>query len=460
MLKHLILHHNKIETMFNDLAYTHTQLEEVDLSYNMINSISWRDLKFLQNHIFTNLTNNKITTIDFNGFDKEAFNVTKIEPTKIYLDSNPYNCNCNSLALLRYVQNRQTTRTHLDIKLNELYCSEPQQLRHRRLIDLDPYELTCSLDSPNTQLRYCPSSCDCKVRFEDRAILINCTNANLTNVPALPYPVKLGLVHLELDVSNNFIDRLPKASENSGYNSVSLLVLNNNNLSYIDVDHLPERIKVLHLAINQLQYINRSVLDFLDKSKVFERLSLAGNQLRCDCGTVDFLNFVQTSQKMLVDLSQLTCEDGEPLAQRSPGVFCPEHRVTYILFSAILVLLGVLTICGAILYIRYSMEIKVWLCARYWGQWFTKDGVLDDHKNYDAFISCARSSVSHLQVYKTSRTEQTDNSSITKSKVMLSSYSNGSQPIEDKLVDGVSYGLNCHANTAFIINTNAKQSDV
>lgn len=386
-LKYLLLQHNKVESMFVDWTLTNIELEELDLSFNSISYLTANDIQFPQPGIVVNLTNNQISTIDLKDLELYAENQNdRQSPAKIHLGYNPLNCSCITLPLVQFSRNSAQIRHKFDLDLSGLQCVKPMKLRGQSVATVDPYDLLCPLDSSSTMKKMCPYGCQCSVRIIDYAILVNCTAANLTSVPLLPVPRDIGLQHIELDLSDNYLSELPSISF-PGYNNVSVLVVEGNNLSKLEKDNIPEHIRVLKLANNQLEFINGSVLEHLNRTTSLRNLTLSSNDWICDCSTVNFLNFVQSEFRKITDLSQIKCVGGETLIEMGPGDFCSEDNLPIILAAIILALLGVLVALGAILYMKYSQEIKVWLFAKGWHIWPITEDELDEDKKFDAFVS-------------------------------------------------------------------------
>lgn len=387
-LKVLHLQNNLIESVFSDeWSLSLLKLEELDLSYNHITFLSAGDLQFLAERITVNLSHNQITTIELDNIDIIAENISKSSPPKILLGSNPLNCNCRILTLVQMIKDRSKISGFVDLDVSELMCSKPLRYRGKHVSTMEPYDLLCDLDDPNTQKKRCPENCDCKVRLVDHAMIVNCSNQGLTDVPKLPSLNNTVMKHIEVDLSNNYISRLPSIMADGGYKNISQLLLNNNNLSFLIPDNIPRHLKVLKLDSNGLEWINTSVLDTLNKTNSLQKLSLSNNPWMCNCESIEFLTFVQSQYKKINDFNSIQCSNGQEISKITASDLCQEDNLAVILFAIIIALLGILVALTALLYLKYNQEIKVWLFSKGWCMWLIDEDDLDEDKKYDAFIS-------------------------------------------------------------------------
>ncbi|XP_063706924.1 protein toll [Culicoides brevitarsis] len=389
-LRELRLDHNLIETIFGDWTLNMLSLEELDLSNNHISYLSAEHLQFSQNSLRVNLSNNQIEKIDLHRMTLIAENNSKRNPTQVFLGSNPLNCNCFALSLVQLVKDNSQIRNFIDFEVDQLRCSAPQMLRGRNVKEISPFELVCKLDDVHQgKERYCPEGCDCQVRPVDRTALVNCSNAGLNDVPQLfePSNMNISIHHMELDLSGNFINELPDASMVLGYNSISKLLLDHNNISSLYAENIPKNVKYLTLDHNNLQWMNVSVLDQLNHTKSLEKVFLSENPWTCDCTTLEFLVFVQSQHEKIGDYERISCSNGMPVSKMVAGDFCSEENLAVILIAVIIALFSIFIAIAALLYIKYSQEIKVWLFAKGWLLWLISEDEIDEDKKYDAFIS-------------------------------------------------------------------------
>uniref|UniRef100_A0A336LJV7 CSON011994 protein n=1 Tax=Culicoides sonorensis TaxID=179676 RepID=A0A336LJV7_CULSO len=138
---------------------------------------------------------------------------------------------------------------------------------------------------------------------------------------------------------------------------------------------------------NNLEWMNETVLRQLNQTNSLEKLYLSENSWKCDCNTIEFLNYVQSQYRKIGDLNKIMCENGEQLSKMTTDDFCPKENTVVILIAVLVALFGVAIAIAALLYLKFSQEIKVWLFAKGWCLWLITEDDLDEDKKYDAFIS-------------------------------------------------------------------------
>lgn len=384
-----------------DWNYNNDNLKELDLSYNNISFLSYTDINFLSHKIVVNLTHNVIQEIDFHNLElivgAQDTELPKGKSVQILLDNNPLRCDCLVLHFIQFLQKHHDRMpTYLEIVPGEMTCSAPPQMAGKLIKQVRPKELTCLLDSPNSAIQRCPRSCSCHVRTADKALIVNCSNANLDTVPVLPNPIELGLNFTELYIENNNIRQLPSVTNHTGYMYVSEIHAKNNNISSLWSANIPRQLVVLELTNNNLQWLNASVFESLNKTNRLERLLLSQNPWLCDCNARDFLTYAQIHFKQMPDLKEVECTNGRQFIKFGVGDLCPENEVLIVAVSIIIALLGLLVGILAALYYKYQQEVKVWLYAHNLCLWFVTEEELDKDKKYDAFVSYSHKDVDFI----------------------------------------------------------------
>lgn len=376
-------------SILNDWTVINYNLQELDLSYNKISSISLDEIHFLSRNIVVNLTNNAIQEINFLKFDVLYAFREHEKNNKIYLANNPLWCDCLIMHFIQVLNNQNSTTAHfLEIIPGDLKCSGPDRLAERLAIDIQPQELLCLLDSPNSSMPLCPQNCSCFVRPFDKGLMVNCSNANLKHVPPLPFPNNSGLKFTELFLENNQLTALPSIlNQSDGYDMVSEIHAKNNSITKLTSQNIPTYLRMLDLEQNKLQVLNASVLDTLNRTSTLQNLALSENPWYCDCAARDFLIFTQDHRNKIEDLKTIKCHDGSFLKANEIRDLCPEDQTVIIAIAVVMTLLGFSIGIMAALYYKYQQEIKVWLFAHNLLSWFVTELEVDQHKKYDAFIA-------------------------------------------------------------------------
>ena len=392
------LRNNSIMAIPEDWNYVLANLRDVDLSHNRIQSLSIGDLRFRSSNINLNLSHNIIQEIELSTIEIVSMADSEIQAAsqdcKVYLSNNPLRCDCILMHFVQFLRKEiGKTAKNLQIIPGQLQCAGPTSMAGRYVADIHPKELLCNLDSPNSSIKKCPQNCTCSVRTWDSALIMNCSNAQLTAVPDLPNPRSMGLKFIELYVENNRLHTLPivnMANKTHGYNYVAQIYAANNNITDLLLENLPENLTVLNMVRNKLSVLNETVLSSLNHTSM-ESLSLGDNPWRCDCESREFLQFTQVYFKKIADLNDIKCSDGSILHKH--GDLCPEDQTVVIVLSVLFAMFGLLVGILAALYYKYQQEIKVWLFAHNLCTWFVTEYEVDKNKKYDAFVSYSHKDV-------------------------------------------------------------------
>lgn len=390
-LKRLNLRNNLMTKLFPDWITSLVELEQLDLSYNKITMLSSDDFQFLSTNLNVNLTHNEIIEVDL----KELETMARLQPQdqlnfktnlKFFMDFNPINCNCLILHFNKFLRNELApeTRKLFEIIPGNLKCVGPDNLSGLNVIDVKPKELLCPFDSPQSSERRCPTNCSCMVRTDDRTLLVDCSNANLIEVPDLPYSMLHQFVSTELNISFNQIKELPIISSRS-YTNVKKLFAQNNTIKQISIENIPDELIIIDLSNNKFEEMNSTVIDKFNKTRELTEMRLSGNPWKCNCETTDILSFVLSNFKTITDLNSVKCSTGELISKLKQGDFCSKEKLFVVVISICTIVIGILL--GIIAAFYYQTEIKVWLFAHNILLWCVTEQELDKDKKYDAFIS-------------------------------------------------------------------------
>ena len=382
-LQVLNLRNNSITTIFED--YTLISLRELDLSYNNISIFSANDLQFISREELTiDLTYNQIEEVDFKPPETVPAEVN------ILLEHNPIVCDCRILYFVKFLHRTDFSNSEankIKIETGDLYCSKPENMANRSVMKLDPMDLLCSLDIEGSNAdKRCPSECSCMVRPEDKALLINCSNSILSEVPRLPALSVLNLHHTELIIENSNLTELPTISH-QGYSDVSKIYVANNHIQQLNLENLPPKLQILQIHNNRLKGINHTVLEQLNHTRTLKQITLNGNPWMCDCTTIGLLNYVQQFHQNVLDYNLLSCDDNRKFNVLKPSDLCSEGQLKILIISIVIALVGLIIGLLAAFYYKYQQQIKIWLYARNMCMWFVSEEDLDKDKKYDAFLS-------------------------------------------------------------------------
>lgn len=384
-LEQLNLRNNSIQHVHSDFSRIMTQLKEINLSHNNISFVQYQHLQFHGNDIKVDLSHNQIVDMDFSIFEliTNQSSAPRHPPT-INLDGNPFECNCNILHFVYFLQrkSRFNVGAYLRIHPDSLACATPERLEGTRLRYVKPKELVCEFTETYSN-QSCPGQCNCALRPDDMAVIVNCSSSDLRVVPDLPIASMLNYNYTILHIENNLIERLPTQESVAGYSEVREIHVQGNNITEIGPENVPDNLQFIDLTSNSLRTISEATIRRINKTN----LRLSNNQWMCDCSMRDVLSFMQLNYQRITDYQNLNCVSGKEISTLTTSDICPQELRSIIILSTILSCLGILAGLLAALYYKYQTEVKIWM---YWHNimpFLFNSDVLDNDKKYDAFIS-------------------------------------------------------------------------
>lgn len=383
LLEELDLSHNKLPVLPQSLYFVCTNLVKLDMSHNNLTMLDMNIVNFQWHQRTTiDLSHNQIRTIIVHPEIKTS---PDYESDWI-LGDNPLDCNCSLINLSRMLHGKFGNARHSKINyvMEELRCAQPPNLAGKTIASVSPQELLCPLDSARTQIKYCPAGCSCWRRVNDETAILNCSNAGLTAFPNITKLENTSFNQTMVNLENNRIAQLPRASLN-GYKRVTHLFLKNNQIDSLSADSLPPNLRELDVSGNQLTKLGSDVMAKLNASHIIKALRIGGNPWVCDCAADELKSFLQLNERFIKDRNASLCEDNSHLMDRND--LCPFDKTITIAIGVVVALLGLLIGAIAALYFKYQQEVKVWLFAHNLCLWFVTEEELDKDKKYDAFIS-------------------------------------------------------------------------
>lgn len=383
-LEILNMRNNSMRSFLNDWNIENYALQVLDLSYNHIEMIDFGNIFNIWIEAITiDVSNNNITTVsaakNFAAVDTES-------QVKWILNDNPLKCDCLVIHFANYLQHQTHRLANSPLKFitDRLECVSPQRFVKKRLENVPLADLVCPLDKENANDKKCPDGCSCFVRTIDSTAVFNCSNANLTKVPALPSIQSLGLQFYELHIENNNITALPLANT-TGYKNVNRLFAKNNSMETILPNELPNNLYALDLSANKMKRIHPGVLLKLNHMQNLQNVSFGRNPWVCDCTAYELMKFIENHFQKMAAIDEITCNNDKSLTLTNASGLCPiEPTTILIILIAAIVAVSLLT---TTLYYKNQQEILVWMFAHNGCAWFfnTKPKS-DDHKKYDAFV--------------------------------------------------------------------------
>ena len=171
----------------------------------------------------------------------------------ISIENNPIQCDCRLYDFLRYLDGRMHPNVNktLELLIGISKCHGPSEFRDIAITDLRSKTLTCNVNEGDLKVE-CPDTCNCYMRPENEAFIIDCSYKGLIEAPRkLDFPPNLRIDHIELNLSGNYLRQMPNLNQN-GYNNVTILMLDHNNISSVTVNGLSNKLEVRKMKLLQV----------------------------------------------------------------------------------------------------------------------------------------------------------------------------------------------------------------
>lgn len=225
--------------------------------------LQFSDVFTVAHPITIDLSYNDIQTVDFSYAEIQAREQIPQDAISsnsgnrvVYLDGNPIVCDCGIYKFVQYFERiiDPMVPTLVTIKASDLTCVAPSDFVGFPVKELKSNKLVCSLEQLGIEDEFTK---DCVYGFRpwDTSLIINCAEANLTEIPKLIYPKEDFFNQTEVYLQRNKLTSGPK--ENMGYENVTRLYLSYNDIQ--EVSWIPSKIKVSIMFIyqnNSFIYLN------------------------------------------------------------------------------------------------------------------------------------------------------------------------------------------------------------
>lgn len=204
--------------------------------------------------IIIDLQHNNISEIDF----RQAVLIVDSQPPKaqrshneqieVLINDNPIICDCSLLDFVLYLDNKLDPRVNdlIKVETGDNMCALPENLKNLSLRKVQPHQLLCPLDHPQSQGKpLCPKNCTCDLRTYDRSLIIDCGGSRPALPILLPNIQNSTLNNTEFYLNNNMLTDLSNVISNKeALYQIKKLYLNNNSISHISIDDIPNQIEV------------------------------------------------------------------------------------------------------------------------------------------------------------------------------------------------------------------------
>ncbi|XP_014599604.1 PREDICTED: protein toll-like [Polistes canadensis] len=352
-LEELYLSNSSLYSFFDDLSSGHYKLKLLDLSHNFIISVTASSFISPSHKMRIDLRYNKIKNIYFDRIeDWENRNIV------IDLRHSTLLCDCSLYDLLRYRERKMITPVYnyFNIIMGNLTCVQPDGKNEIEISNLHSSTYKCLEHEYFETEKKCQNDCTCSVRPSDKTRILDCSYKYMSE-----FLIDKRKVIFErdnpfiLNLTGNFLTEIPSTETFNPINVTGLL-LSNNKISSITLDKLPYSLKVLELHNNHISRIFFHELSYL-KSIHWEKFTLSGNPIICDCNNRNLIEFVQSHRVYYEDLDNLTCINTHlPMHQIPIEKMCFSYLEFYNYPLSLAVILGAIVI--SIFYNRKNINLS------------------------------------------------------------------------------------------------------
>lgn len=357
-----------------------------DCRYNLIerftNTINWTyDLVhpyeyqvYLQFNSLSNLTNDILFQYRDHLADQSI--LTELLTYRVNITNNPFMCNCKVYDLVKDLHS--SFFRYYQVDQYRYYCGSPSHLRGVDLMhDLDVDQFICNTTSE------CPSNCTCQEQPYISTLVINCTNANLREIPKTIPELPDNIRYVSLYLDGNGITEITKRNYS---NIIKNLTVANNYLNYIDGEAIKEmeELEKLDISRNYLKLVPKEI-----QKLSFDTVKIRGNPFECDCNMIWMVDWISLSNGA-IDASISCSSEGETKIIKDitgESLHCNDNNIITILVTVAVVPFAIM-IAVIITAKRCPYETKV-LIYRFL-RIHPRNRYVVDHEvtmEYDAYLS-------------------------------------------------------------------------
>ena len=186
-----------------------------------------------------------MTYIDLRTLEAWAVNSSRSHSVPISIENNPIQCDCRLYDFLRYLEGRlhPNVKNTLKLLIGKSKCHGPRDFRETAITDLRSKTFKCNVNERDIGVK-CPEKCNCYMRPENNDFIVDCSYKSLMEAPwKLDYPPNHRIDRIELNLTGNYVRKMPDLGQN-GYNKVTILALDHNNISSVTVNGLSNKLEV------------------------------------------------------------------------------------------------------------------------------------------------------------------------------------------------------------------------
>ncbi|RXN03669.1 toll-like receptor 13 [Labeo rohita] len=400
-LRQLYLHRNRIVTIESCVFKDLETLEELIMNSNQILTVTGTFKLGPRNLRYLYLTNNKLSAIQNDTFKAlDSLQMLHLSDNQIFIIEPHAFAGLINLAEMYLSSNKITGRTlsnHLvfagtpNLQKLELSCNyfayESQQALQSPPFVLLSELRTLQINSQRRGLNYIPSNF---LNGLKNLQVFYAGNLNIENLHVDTFIHTPNLTYLDL-TANNLANRNALTSRLfgpiSGLNKITLGRTHLKSLDFL-VDANLSSLTVLRASTNDLQFINKTIIQSLPQLKV---LDLQNNSFTCDCSNAWFIDWaVKNNKTQVLYLNKYECRYPLSLSGKSLAAFNTEScNVNYdficFIYSSSIVILTLL-ISFVYHFLKWQLVYAYYLFLAFLNDKKRKQTPNLDFQ-YDAFIS-------------------------------------------------------------------------
>lgn len=266
-LESLNLDHNQFRSVSDALLRGPPKLKELSMNNNLIEDISVADLKLIEADVIVDLRYNLIRGVSAGEYvQKESPRL----PGSIRIGFNPFNCACEAEPFLQIIR-RKLGENDYRFDASNLRCASPNHLNGQDVHFLKISDLGCEHLTFNYER---PSPCRFSADEQKTTLIMNCSNAGLTEVPPIPTAEQTKYDSLELYIENSYIVRLPDVRE---YIHLKKIFAQNNSIRELKPVNIPAQLEALDISNNKLKFISYATAIQIQYHSALNSLKFDGN---------------------------------------------------------------------------------------------------------------------------------------------------------------------------------------
>ena len=287
-------------------------------------------------------------------------------------------CDCHDFSFIKHVR---IDSTHLD--LSDAFCNASRVLHCENVKHISLDDLVCETTVD------CPDGCNCTDQPSTMSMIINCTNADLKDLPnKLPLLNSPGYKY-RLDLTNNAIFRL----DNRDYlENTSSLDVSNSAVEEIDsgIWKAFQSMDEIGLKNNLLTQLPGS----WEKIQIKGKLNIQNNPFACNCDNQWLKDWLKRMSSKIVNPVGINCNTSEWLKGKSVILledreFCsgPPKSKADVVGMSILSISLTLVLCSIVVFILRNRQFRLKLYEIAKLHTFDQDECVGEDMEYDVFVS-------------------------------------------------------------------------